>query len=249
MNGFSFSGKEWGFPGDSGGVRFGVLFDIEGRILSLHVSSNGTGGRGDPLFDKVMLVLSLARLVKGLIVGLTKAGLKILMRRASRELDDAILFTSATAGRMSEAYGIKIGEELFRKSKWLRELRRIKGIQDEAKRYEAIAKFIDDYKRATGVTINVVPRHLAEKRGLDLTRRNYGTYAEKQKTIYMHEDTWTRTGVDTVGEIAHEVGAAEIGRILSIAKDFIPKVAVETVLKPLTKRQYVYLTHIIDVLL
>jgi hypothetical protein len=82
-------GTGLGFAAGSGGVKFGVLFDVTGKILKLHLTSNGQGGRGDELWDKVEMVLGLGQLLKGLIIAVTKYGLKTLAkRRAAKMVDD-----------------------------------------------------------------------------------------------------------------------------------------------------------------
>ena len=232
-----------GYFGGSGGDRFGVLFGPYGKVLSVH-AVDPKGGQGDPLFDKVALVFGLGQLVKGLVIRLAKGGLKYLTRKeVSRTVDDVVddtlPLTSASAGKLSLGYGMKVADHLVKTSPWLQELKRIKTIRNIADRNRAISKFIDDYKRGTGVSIKIVPERQAAEHGL--TAGNPGTYLEKEKIIYMSETAWTNAHVDLVKEIGHEVGAAEIGRVMKILKEQIPTMELP---EPLT-----HLTHAVDMAL
>ena len=132
-------------------------------------------------------------------------------------------------------YAKELGERLFRESRWMGELKRINLIKDTKTQYKAVENFIKDYHSATGIRIDVVARHDAGVLGLK--GGNWGRYFPEERKILMHEDIWTQPRLNAVREIAHEVGAAELGRVLKIPKDAIPALDA-----PLG----IYLTHLID---
>ena len=136
----------------------------------------------------VTLVWSLAPLVKGLIVGLTKAGVKGLARRNA----GFPLF-----GKMSPDSGYKVAKDIVKQSPWLQELKRIKGIKGLDKQYKSIGKFVDDYAAHTQIRIKVVPGSSAGD--FKLTGGNWGTYSEKTMT-----DPHARGRVDAKIRRLHE---------------------------------------------
>jgi hypothetical protein len=119
----------------------------------------------------------------------------------------------------------------------MRELEEIYRITDLGKRYERIQTFMNNYSKNTGVKIEVIPEHLAGQHGIG--PKNWGTYLPDEKRILIQECVFTKRGVNPVEEIGHEVGVAELERVLGIPKDSIPKVY--DVPPP-----YSSLTHIVD---
>jgi hypothetical protein len=134
-------------------------------------------------------------------------------------------------------YAEELAEHLVQNSKWMRELEEIYRITDLGKRYERIQTFMNNYSKNTGVKIEVIPEHLAGQHGIG--PKNWGTYLPDEKRILIHEGVFTKRGVNPVEEIGHEVGVAELERVLGIPKDSIPKVY--DVPPP-----YSSLTHIVD---
>jgi RHS repeat-associated protein len=127
---------------------------------------------------------------------------------------------------------------LYQRSRWMRAIQRIGRIRDMARQYRAIDDFITNYRRATGIDIDVIPRHQAGQHGLG--PGNWGTYRPDEGRILMHEDVFTNPRVNPVDEIGHEVGAAEIGRALGIPKESIPAV------HGMPGGGEGYLTHVVD---
>ncbi|UCF93035.1 MAG: RHS domain-containing protein [Desulfobacterales bacterium] len=119
-------------------------------------------------------------------------------------------------------YAQDLARLLYQRSRWMREIQRIARIRDMARQYRAIDDFITNYRRATGIDIDVIPRHQAGQHGLG--PGNWGTYRPDEGRILMHEDVFTNPRVNPVDEIGHEVGAAELGRTLGIPKESIPAV-------------------------
>jgi hypothetical protein len=241
-------------PGGSGGNHYGVLFDIEGNVLDVHYSNSAAGSQGnpqcgpggifmcDPLWEKVGFAFGLGRVLKGLVGRLLRGGFKTFGRRGTviaGEIDgkDGIdkILARGPKTKLDFEYAKELGELLFQKSPWMRELRRMYKIGDTKLQYKAVEKFIEDYHSATGIQIVVVARH--DARLLELTAGNWGKYFPADRKILMHEDIWTKPGLNAVEQIAHEVGAAELGRVLKIPKDGIP--AVDHFMFP-------YLTQVLD---
>lgn len=123
-------------------------------------------------------------------------------------------------------------------SEWLRDLSRIRRIEDLAERLNEIRNFIQRYGSSTGTRIEVVPRHQAPS---NLGPSNWGTWDEAGNRILIHEDAFTGRGVDLVQEIAHEVGAAELKRLFNVSKEHIPEITDGGILP--------YLTHVLDTML
>jgi hypothetical protein len=240
----AFGFRTVGFAGGSGGDHFGVLFDIAGNVLGIHYTDRGQGsdhcGPGgifmcDPLWDKVEMAMGFGGILRGLTKRFLRGGgFKTFGRRGGDEPDDIIMGEiegkvvdthrlnqlvpsknlRIPITRLDVKYARKVAELLFQRSPWMRELRRIKRIGNMETRYKAIETFIKDYHRATGIEIVVAARN--DARLLELVGGNWGKYYYKEDKIFMHEDIWTNPRLDTVGEIAHEVGAAELDRVLKV---------------------------------
>jgi RHS repeat-associated protein len=134
-------------------------------------------------------------------------------------------------------YAAALGRELFNRSHWMREIRRISQIEDMAARYGAMDEFMVAYRRATGIEIHVLPAHQARR--YDLVGNNWGTYRPAERRIYMNEGAWYTQGVNPVDQLGHEVGAAELDRVMGIPKEAIPRVH---------GGQGPYLTHVLDMM-
>jgi hypothetical protein len=134
-------------------------------------------------------------------------------------------------------YAEELADHLVQNSVWMQEIEQIYRITNLETRYARIEAFMQNYSRGTGINIEVVPQHLAGQYGIG--PKNWGTYLPDQKKILLHEGIFTKPGVNPVEQIGHEVGAAELERVLGIPKDSIPKVY--DVPPP-----YSSLTHIVD---
>jgi len=134
-------------------------------------------------------------------------------------------------------YAEELADHLVQNSKWMRELEEIYRITDVGSQYERINSFMQNFSRETKIKIEVIPRGQAAQYGIG--PKNWGTYLPDQKKILFHEDIFTTRGVNPVQQIGHEVGVAELERVLGIPKDSIPKVY--DVPPP-----YSSLTHIVD---
>jgi RHS repeat-associated protein len=134
-------------------------------------------------------------------------------------------------------YAAALARELFERSQWMRAIQRMARIEDDAARYLAMEQFSRAYSRRTGIAIHVVPKEQAAQYGL--VGRNWGTYRPAERRIYMNEAAWTTRGVNPLDELGHEVGAAELDRVMGIPKDAIPRVH---------GGGGPYLTHIVDMM-
>ncbi|HVY54860.1 MAG TPA: hypothetical protein VHC46_03800, partial [Thermodesulfobacteriota bacterium] len=134
-------------------------------------------------------------------------------------------------------YAEELADHLVNNSVWMQEIEQIYRIADLETRYARIQTFMQNYSRSTGIKIEVIPEHMAGRYGIG--PKNWGTYLPDQQKILFHEGIFTKPGVNPVQQIGHEVGVAELERVLGIPKDSIPKVY--DVPPP-----YSSLTHIVD---
>ena len=148
---------------------------------------------------------------------------------------------------ISMEYAGEIVEQLINQSVWLRELQRIYRLPP-ARHAAEMLNFRRVYWEETGIRIDIRPANHPEVNFYRLgpawadNGLNWGTYLPRERRIVMHEGIFNRQeypGVSPVREIGHEVGAAELGRVLGIPKDNIP--AVYDLPSPLSS-----LTHVID---
>lgn len=124
--------------------------------------------------------------------------------------------------RISFEYARELANMLYQRSPWMQEMQRIRAIQDMAEQYAAIQEFINNYRRATGINIQIVAREDAQ--ALGLRGGNWGTYIPEDRAILLHEGAFTTPRVDAAHELGHEVGAAELDRVMGIPKEGIPRV-------------------------
>jgi hypothetical protein len=128
---------------------------------------------------------------------------------------------------------------LVAQSQYLRRLGEIWRLGDAEAQYGALNTFIEQY-RATGTRIEMIPQEEAGRYGLGPS--NWARWIEDEHRIVVHEHVWTRPGVNPVEQVAHEVGATELGRIYGIRKAAIP---------PVTNAPpgIGHLTHVVDLML
>jgi RHS repeat-associated protein len=133
----------------------------------------------------------------------------------------------------------QLGQLLYQRSPWMRELQRIRAIRDMAEQYAAIQAFMNNYRAATGINIQIVAKEDAA--ALGLRGANWGTYVPEDRAILINEGAFTTPRVDAAREVAHEVGAAELDRVLGIPKEGIPRVDG-------MPQGGGYLTHLVDMM-
>ncbi len=161
------------------------------------------------------------------------------LRDKAQDLPDFIKMHTRRLS-ITTAEAEQITDDLFAKSVWLRDLKRINQLRDPVKRMKELKDFMAVYSHHSAINIKILPKSAAEAKGLGAATRNWGTFSETERTIYMHEEVLILNGTRPVEEVAHEVGAAELYRVLGIRKDAIPVIS-----NPVQGRGR-FLTHVID---
>lgn len=161
------------------------------------------------------------------------------LRNKAQDLPDFIKMHTKRVS-ITTAQAEQIADDLFAKSEWLRDLQRINQLKDPVKRMKKLKDFMAVYSHHSAIKIKMLPKSAAEAKGLGATTRNWGTFSETERTIYMHEEVLLLNGTRPVEEVAHEVGAAELYRVLGVRKDAIPVIS-----NPVQGRGR-FLTHVID---